>query len=170
MLFGQDSTSYYPGQRGSTWLYNFNEVPMRANVAIIDDNVVIDDVTYYKVERRYPRGDIFYDYFRHDSTGDVITYDEKSAAECIKIPAVPEKGFSWMHADGNMKYTIIDTDATIKTPNGKHDNCLQIHQEQTKNSDNDRAKIYDLYFVKGKGLVATEANGKLLTYLVEFKL
>lgn len=151
---------------GNYWTYrNFN-APTTSTTSVIEENVLIDGKTYFKIERKYSWGKVSTDYSRVED-GVVYTYDDITGAESVWLPKELSVGMKWKHADGSWEYTVIDLDAGIKTPVGSYKNLFHLRARQLTGRDGGKYLMYDLYFQKGIGLVASKGEGEWMSYLVE---
>jgi hypothetical protein len=164
-----DSENFYPLNKGIVWNYNYYGSNDKVTVKVSDSDTVINGNKYFKLHRIYSWNSESVDYARNEN-GITFSYDDKTKGESIVIPNSPKIGFIWKHFDNSWEYEILSTDAKVTTPAGTHKKLLKIRAVQLTNRDKDKKSEYHLYFKKGIGNVATEGDGKLMTYLTNYKL
>lgn len=151
---------------GSYWTYQYFDAPTTSTTSIIEENVLVNGKKYFKIERKYSWGTVSTDYSRVED-GVVYTYDDITGAESVWLPKELSVGMKWKHADGSWEYTVMDLDASIKTPVGSYENLFHLRARQLTGRDGNKHLEYDLYFQKGIGQVASKGEGEWMSYLIE---
>ncbi len=160
------SRSYYPLEVGHFWKYQFYSSKETQSVKIIETTDKINRRKYFKIIRKYSWNNRETQDFARNEDGNIYSYDNKTNDESILIPSVLEVGKTWFQTDKSWRYEIVSINAVLETPKIIYDSLLHIKATQLTKRDADKLSVHDLFYKKGKGLVGTMGDGKLMTYLI----
>ena len=134
----------------------------------LSDKARFGDREYFTSVRMYSWGDTDTAYYREDEHN-YIHFDPASGSESIVLPKACEVGKKWLEADKSWSYEVIGINEKLKTPAKTYKGLIVIECVQLKNRDKNKDKIYHMFYAEGIGLVGSKNNGKLTSYLAEYK-
>lgn len=169
-----NGNSYYPLKAGSSWTYGYTsefeavDSGTSFTVRIKDEGYEHNGKKYLSSLQEYKSPDgkvsnITTMYARIDSEGNVYSFMPKvTEEEVMTMPADIKVGETWSAVNG-VTTKLIATDGSIETPVKTYTDCLVI------TSIIDEEEGTTTYLAKGIGMVAIEMDGKLMSYLKEYK-
>lgn len=165
---------YYPYEAGGTIELAYSEEfammgDSYSKIEFTTETQSIDGKTYQVVKTYTGDGTEFElfitSYYRTDRAGNIIGRMPEEQEEII-IPRVEDlnTGFSWTSSEGN-NFEVVDTDASIETPNGTYSSCVLLQQLEGE------GLYVRSYLKRGVGIVAISfvmgGAETLQSYLVE---
>ncbi len=163
---------YFPIKKGASWQYeyygDFNQSgEAHFKVEVMDDMREVNGQSYFQIrsesftKKGAESGFSVTSYVRKAADGTILGFNEKlSDEEFIFLPNSLEVGQNW-DSEGS-KVEIVDLNASIKTPEKTYTDCMVL-----KMDTGDSSMLS--YYKKGVGLVAMEAQGKLMAYLSNYE-
>ncbi|MBL7788767.1 MAG: hypothetical protein JNL75_02905 [Chitinophagales bacterium] len=134
----------------------------------LPDKVKFGEFEYYAKIRHYTWGKIDTTYYREDDEN-YYHYDHRINKESIVLPKKVTLGQKWLEADSSWCYEIIGIDKQLQTPARNYEDLIVIECIQLTGRDKLKSKEYHLHYANGIGLIGSETNGKLTSYLAEVK-
>lgn len=158
---------YFPITEGNTWEYRgegneyasftreveFNE----GNKAQIKEN---SGGTISRSVYKISDSEIIRTFFQGESYEDKNFLEEESNENLIILKKPLEKGAKWDTTQGTRE--IIDLNATVETPSGTFENCIEIKVSY------EHSTLYE-YFAKGIGLVKREFESEGMMVISELE-
>ncbi len=168
-----DGNEYFPIKPGFTWTYGYT-AEFQAGMKNPTYTLEVTDEGYEKNGEAYlsMKQKSFGDddqakvdmtmYARVDDDGNMYSFiPQIMEKEGLAMPSDLSEGKSWEVSKVG-KATVLDMNGSVKTPAKSYDDCLVVETDLGGGS-----KMVS-YYVKGIGSVATEMDGKLMIYLVEY--
>ncbi len=117
---------------------------------------------YYLVEtKKYSNGKTKISYWRRDSKGNILNYNKEKSIVSMELPSNSKIGQKWKSTDKTWTYKIISLSSNYSTPFCEFSNLLEV---ETTSSER-KGMIYNLFYMKGKGMIGLNVNGKPYTYI-----
>jgi hypothetical protein len=124
------------------------------------DSIQLNGKHYLVETKEYSDGKIKKSYWR-DNKGAIYNFNKKKGLGSMELPSNPKIGQKWKSTDGTWTYEIISFNSIYSTPFCEFSNLLEV---ETKNSER-KGLIYNLFYLKGKGMIALNVNGVPYTYI-----
>ena len=155
-VFGQNETvGWFYGIGDRSFVDFFGSVP-----------VEVQGKVYVPRIRRYSTGGIDTTFYRQGEKGVYhLNAADLNKKETLTMPFRSVVGERWFESDSSWSYTINTVSGTIDTLR----NLLVIRAMQLKGDAKQIGTMYDLYYAKGIGMIATMVEGKILVYLKEVR-
>lgn len=138
------------------WKYQFGKSPAGFIDYFLEELRLLAGIRWHVRVRTYSNGHTDTVLYRRGEDGvyHVIPAAEKSTPS-MTMPRFGWVGRSWAEADRSWTYTIRSTEATLRSESQKYDDLLVIRTEEQKPPRGKTPRVYDIYFARGIGMVAT---------------
>ncbi|NRB61721.1 MAG: hypothetical protein HRU40_01600 [Saprospiraceae bacterium] len=172
--YSNGQSDYFPVEKGKTWTYAFGAEIYKgtpyenyqSEVKILEDTETINGTTYFIAQNATgdPKGNktTLISYFRFSDDGSLISKNSKNSEELIIMKKTPQVGDTYRSQNGGTS-KVIDTNATLKTPESTYDNCLMLEIKEEQST-------LRSYYQKNIGMIATTIiqnnTEKIFIYLI----
>lgn len=138
------------------WKYQFGTSPAGFIDQFMDYRERFGGKTWFVRVRTYSTGASDTVLYRQGEDG--IYHANPSAGRAtpsMTLPTIGWVGRSWHEFDKTWSYTITSLEATLESELMEYTDLLVVRSEEKYPADGKKARIYDLYFARGIGMVAT---------------